>query len=122
MTVKHTITFLLLIMCSRVHSQDNSVSIFGKWQHVSEYSHDGACGYEQKIKHGEVLIFEKENIVKDSLGNVGTYYLKKNILSIKLNGTERAYNVHFSNNIMSLSPTHHVCDEGCHSTYSKLLN
>jgi len=127
MNVKGSLTLLLLIIFTDISAQKTEFSILGKWQRIAYNGNDGANDYTQKVVNGEKLFFEKDNIVKDSLGIIGKYKFEQNKLEIFLNEKGSYYLVYYDINDldkMHLNPVTSdyqiICDEGCSYTYVRL--
>ena len=111
---------------TKIIQNNNKFSIFGKWQKIAESGSNGAKIYTTEIKNGEILSFEKNKIVKDRLGNIGTFTLDGEKLKISLNKKEEYYFIYFDKKDLTkmyLSPVtpeyQIICDEGCSYTYTK---
>ncbi|GAA5102419.1 hypothetical protein GCM10023210_43440 [Chryseobacterium ginsengisoli] len=130
--MKLIVVFLTMVTVN-IMAQSEQFSFLGKWQLIEYQGNDGANDYTQKIKNGEVLTFEHNNIVKDSLNTIGKYqfvgdyetYGKK--LVINLNNHHDYYLALFNNksdDVLYLLPTNSqfqsVCDEGCSYKYIRL--
>ncbi|TPD71263.1 hypothetical protein [Flavobacterium microcysteis] len=120
-----TCLFLTLVLNS-CKSQTKGFTILGKWQAVEYSGSDGAKGFTHKISNGEIFIFEMKNIVKDKLGNIGTYTFQNNKLHIELAEQDRYYTLYYDEinpERIFLNPVTSdyqiICDEGCAFTYEK---
>ena len=125
-----TLSILLLAFIS-ASSQTSTFSLIGKWQEIeyseNVYGKNGLTPVIQSIKNGRVFVFGKNNIVKDGLGNKGTYYLKADCLHIKLAKVNFYYYIHYDTNNkkrLNFSPVDEKCrfecDEGCSYIFKKI--
>jgi CarboxypepD_reg-like domain len=124
---KLSIIFYFLI--SNCLAQNIDFSIIGNWQEIEYQGNNGATDYINKIENGRVFIFETNNIIKDTKGNIGTYQLNELKLHISLLNDERFYKIYYeknNNQRLSLIPVtnkyEYICDEGCSEIFQKLDN
>ena len=115
------------VISSGCLSQNQDTSIIGHWQEIEYHGNNGAKDYIQKIENGRVLIFESNQLLKDAVGNKGTYQLKGDSLYTLLGKTEAYYRVYFETNKvkkLALTPVTNkyqfVCDEGCASIFLRI--
>lgn len=118
---------LLIIISNSCKSQSSEFSLIGKWQAVESSSSDGAKVFTHKITNGEIFIFELNNIVKDKLGNSGTYSFQDEKLHIELANQDRYYKLYYekhNSERIFLNPVTSdyqiICDEGCAFIYEKV--
>ncbi|WP_447636615.1 hypothetical protein [Flavobacterium microcysteis] len=120
-----TCLFLTLVLNS-CKSQKKEFTILGKWQAVEYSGSDGAKVFTNKISNGEIFIFEMKNVVKDKLGNTGTYTFQNNKLHIELAEQDKYYTLSYDEinpERIFLDPVTSdyqiICDEGCSFTFEK---
>lgn len=124
------ILFLTILILTIGSNAQKKNSLIGNWKQIEEISSDGANKIRIPIKNGETLIFMNNNIVKDGLGNKGTYEFNGDKLHISLIKNERFYRFYRDNGGNSekiyLSPVTSeykiICDEGCAYIYEKIDN
>lgn len=126
--MKKAITYLFpLLVFNSFKSQTKEFTILGKWQAVESSASNGAKVITHKISNGEIFIFEMKNIVKDKIGNIGTYSFQDNKLHIDLAKQHRYYALYYKKinpERIFLNPVTSdyqiICDEGCAFVYQKL--
>lgn len=131
--MKNAITLIYFVfILSSCSSPKKEFTLIGKWQKTeyqeSSYSSNNGTGYYvEKVENGEVLIFINNTIVKDGLGNKGTYELNGNRLHICLNENESFYRFYPDGKdpekiyLSPLTPEYRIiCDEGCAYVYEKI--
>jgi len=116
--------FLLIILggLARLQSQTNASQLFGKWQNTSLQQSDGVHSNKVQIKNGEIFSFEPNGVVRDSAGTIGSYELEKNTITMKLKEYKGEFEISFSKDgeYFNWYPTHLLCIEGCHFTFTRL--
>lgn len=126
MTIKTILTFLCLLILTNTFAQNEEFSIIGKWRQIEYQGNDGAKDYVQKIKNGEILSFEANNILTDNVGNMGSYELNNDHLKLNLKNHQDYFLAYYNNqnlDTLYLAPANSkyqcICDEGCLYTYAK---
>ena len=113
--------FLMLFLDSS--AQNKSLSILGEWKEIEYQGNDGANDYITKTENGETLVFEEYQVIKDGLGNFGTFKISGDSLHIILGNKDRFYRIFLNNKKLELTPVTSkyeiICDEGCAHIYIK---
>ncbi|MES2574767.1 MAG: hypothetical protein V4572_07480 [Bacteroidota bacterium] len=116
----------ILVVFSNCLAQNESFSLIGNWKEIEYHGNNGAEDYMRKIENGQILTFEEYNLIKDGLGNIGTYKKKGDSLHIMLANQNKFYRIHLYNKKLTLTPVTSkyeiICDEGCGYIYTKSDN
>jgi hypothetical protein len=123
---KNILSISFLVIVSSAFSQAKEFSLSGKWQEIQNAGNDGAKKYVQKIENGRILIFESNNVLKDTLGNTGNYELKGDSLHFELSNRHyyfRLYQDQLYIHRIAFTPVtkeyEFICDEGCAFIYEQ---
>ena len=119
------LVFLLAALSSCGFAQ-TELSIIGRWKLTENHGNDGAHDYVIQVRDGNILIFEKDEVVRDKDGNVGNYkYDGKKLSTTFADGTRHFIVYHDQDPTkLSLIPVDenydYICDEGCSSLYRRI--
>ncbi|UPT71182.1 MAG: hypothetical protein M0D53_01860 [Flavobacterium sp. JAD_PAG50586_2] len=121
------IVICLLLVFSSCSSQVKEFSLIGRWEMTEFWGSDGAKTYTEKRENQKVFTFEPNNIVKDKLGNQGTFEVSGENLHIVLPSGDEYYHFHYDKKDVEklfLSPRTEkyeiICDEGCEYVFEKI--
>lgn len=119
------LTFVILIF--GCEAQKKEFTLLGKWKQTERLGNDGAKDFRVPIENGQIITFERGNIVTGIFGKKGTYKINGERLFIKLPDGEYFYLIYpdkKDSEKMLLSPVtpeyQPICDEGCADAYVKI--
>lgn len=124
--LKKITLLLFLATLSNCGFAQTEFSLIGRWKQTEHHGNDGAHDYINKIKDGQILIFENQNVVRDQHGKLGSYNFDGKKLVVTFPEGSRYFFAFYGKDHTQLSLTpvtekfEIICDEGCSDLYRRL--